>query len=67
MLSPQYRGMPFAARWMSELMIDFAVAVGILFATEYTAVPTAGVVVPTATAVHRGKDCFLEEVGWLTL
>jgi hypothetical protein len=37
----------------------FAVAFDISFATEYTAVPTAGSVVETATAVHRGKDCFL--------
>ena len=41
------------------MMIDFAVALGILFATRHTAVPTAGTVVPAAAAVHRGKGCFL--------
>ena len=37
----------------------FAVPFDISFATEYTAVEKAGSVVEMATAVHRGKDYFL--------
>ena len=45
---------------MGEMMIDFVVGVlGNLFTTTHTAVPTAGIVVLAAPAVHRGKDCFL--------